>query len=236
MEQRLLVVDPNVSSDGEKTWNGSAWVPHTGTSPARTAARGWSPEQPTSPRGLMVARVVLGLLVLGVLYGITARLGESRAEGSNTTHTVVQDIAIHDTSAPSTITDAPSIAGQVADGVFTFTLADVQTGVDVVGDEYLNDEARGAFTLVTLTVGNRGDVPRAFTAEDITGTDSKGRAAAADSEASRYATDGPAWMDPIEPGSVSTLTVAFDLKSSRSLESVTVHGSAFTDGQTIPLG
>ena len=124
----------------------------------------------------------------------------------------------------------------VRDGKFEFVVESVQPGVASVGDEFLNQTAQGAFTLVTLKVTNIGDQPQTFFDSNVRGFDSQGRELSADTTAGLYANpSGEGFINDINPGNSVTAVVVFDLPAGETLTKLRVQDAAFSGGATINL-
>ena len=77
-----------------------------------------------------------------------------------------------------------AIGEPARDGKFEFVVESVDTGRQSVGDGFLEEQAQGAFTVVTVTATNIGDEPRTFTFGNQSGFDSQGRQIDANTSAS----------------------------------------------------
>jgi len=131
---------------------------------------------------------------------------------------------------------AAGVGDAVRDGKFEFTVTNVETGVDEVGDEFLSSQAQGSYTLVAMTVENIGEEAQTFFSDNVTGTDSKGRELASDSEAGIYANeDNTGWIEEINPGNSIEAIVVFDVAKGADLLAINVHDSAFSGGAQISL-
>lgn len=196
------------------------------------------------------------LLALGALVLISAIFGGSgdetpqaqsspSATASAEPSQTAAPASAEATPTPEPTAEAPAaptpteagIGVPVRDGKFEFVVEGVQPGVASVGDEFLNQTAQGAFTLVTLKVTNIGDEPQTFFDSNVTGFDSQGRELSPDSGAGLYANpSGEGWINEINPGNSVTALVVFDLPAGETLTKIRVQDSAFSGGATINLG
>lgn len=207
------------------------------------------PDAPTSsapeskPNFFKRHKVLTGVgafIAIAIAFGGVSGGGDATTDATTPSATTVEAPAAPEAEAPAAPAvdeSAPGIGDPVSDGKFEFTVTGVETGVEQVGDQYLNETAQGSYTLVTMTITNTGDEPQTFFADNIKGTDSQGRELAADSMASLYATPNGSdvWMSEINPGNSITVTVAFDVADGESLTSIEVHDSAFSGGEEIKL-
>lgn len=197
----------------------------------------------------------IGAIALGALVLLTAIFGaggettpqaEPSAEATPTAEPSETAAAASAEATPSeppatqaaeqAATNEAGIGMPVRDGKFEFTVEGVQPGVASVGDEFLNQNAQGAFTLVTLKVTNIGDAPQTFYDSNVRGFDSQGRELSPDSTAGLYANpSGEGWINEINPGNSVTALVVFDLPAGETLTKIRVQDSAFSGGATINL-
>jgi sRNA-binding protein len=115
-------------------------------------------------------------------------------------------------------TEAPALPGlgeAVSAGDWTFTVNDLECGLDQVGDDFLTKEAQGQFCLMSLKVKNNGDTAATLMSDNQKLLDKKGREYSSDSEASIYA-DGASdlWIEEINPGNTAKGVVVFDIPTS----------------------
>jgi hypothetical protein len=219
-------------------WNGFAWDPiATGWAAAPASKKPWY----QSPLG--IGLMVLGALMLvGLVFGSgeespTATAQPERAS-IETVAPTEQAVVIEESEEPKPAKEASAagIGTPVRDGKFEFTVTDVQTGVKNVGNQYLNQDAQGLFTLVTVRVRNIGDESQMFDGSNVAGADSQGREVSSDSAAGIYANeDTEAFLNDINPGNEVTAVVVFDLPKGEKLVSVDVHDSMFSGGAQISL-
>lgn len=133
--------------------------------------------------------------------------------------------------------DGESVAaiGEPArDGNFEFGVKSVDSGLGTVGDGFLEEQAQGAFTIVTVTVTNIGNEPRTFTFGNQSGYDSQGRQIDANTGASISIDEGGI-LEDINPGNSITVDVVDDLAADEQLAQVEFHDSAFSFGVLVDL-
>lgn len=190
--------------------------------------------------------VIAVLVAIGVISSVAGGGDKSTtASGESTTAAAASAPASEAAAEPTKAAEeatkaaeeaAAGIGTPVRDGKFEFTVESVETGVTQVGNEYLNQQAQGSFTLVTLKVTNIGDKPQTFTDSNVKGLDSQGRELSSDSGAGIYAnTNGQGFLNEINPGNSSTAVVVFDVAPGGTLSSIEVADSAFSNGATIKL-
>lgn len=208
-------------------------------------ASGTPPKKPFYKKWWGIALIVLGVLfVLGAIFGgggDTTATDEPQAEvTAEATEPATEETepAAEESEEPVAEEEpAAGIGDPVRDGKFEFTVTDVESGQDKVGEnEFLTQEAQGEFTLVTMKIENIGDEPQTFFSDNVTGTDAKGREVASDSTATLYANEGnDAWISEINPGNSIEAIVVFDTAKGVKLVAVEVKDSAFSGGATISL-
>ena len=126
--------------------------------------------------------------------------------------------------------------GDVAqDGKFEFVVTEVETGVEQVGSEYLNETAQGQFVLVHLEVTNVGDKAQTLFDSDQYLIDTEGREHSADSSAGIYIENNKVFLNEINPGNTLSGVLVFDIPADATPASVELHDSMFSGGVTISL-
>src|SRR5690625_840634 len=126
--------------------------------------------------------------------------------------------------------------GEVAqDGKFEFVVTEVETGVEQVGSEYLNETAQGQFVLVHLEVTNVGDKAQTLYDSSQHLIDTDGREHSADSSAGIYIEDNKVLLTEITPGNTLSGVLVFDIPADATPASVDLHDSMFSGGVTISL-
>lgn len=126
--------------------------------------------------------------------------------------------------------------GDVAqDGKFEFVVTEVETGVEQVGSEYLNETAQGQFVLVHLEVTNVGDKAQTLFDSSQHLIDTDGREHSADSSAGIYLEDNKVLLNEINPGNTLSGVLVFDIPADATPASVELHDSMFSGGVTVSL-
>ena len=126
--------------------------------------------------------------------------------------------------------------GDVAqDGKFEFVVTEVETGVEQVGSEYLNETAQGQFVLVHLEVTNVGDKAQTLFDSSQHLIDTDGREHSADSSAGIYIENNKVLLNEINPGNTLSGVLVFDIPADATPASVELHDSMFSGGVSISL-
>ncbi|MEV0648545.1 DUF4352 domain-containing protein [Phytomonospora sp. NPDC050363] len=130
----------------------------------------------------------------------------------------------------------PGIGDEARDGLFAFTVTDVETGATEVGDEFFNESAQGEFAIVHLAVENIGDVPKPFMDDEQRLFTADGNEYSADTAADLYLNeDGSALYEEINPGNKIDVQIAFDVPEGAELSTIELHDSFLSDGVTVAL-
>lgn len=229
-------------------WTGTTWEPVADPGGAGSSGQPMAP-MGTPPKKAWYKRWWgIGLLAFGALMLITTIFGGGGDDAAT------DEPAATETSAPAeeptdgateeTPTEeaapeesAAGIGDPVRDGKFEFTVTDVESGVAEVGEnEFLTEEAQGAYTLVSMRIENIGDEAQTFFSDNVKGTDSKDRELASDSTATLYANEGnDAWISEINPGNFIEAIIVFDVAKGEDLTAAELHDSAFSDGVAVVL-
>src|SRR5699024_1578370 len=126
--------------------------------------------------------------------------------------------------------------GDVAqDGKFEFVVTDVETGVEQVGSEYLNETPQGQFVLVHLEVTSVGDKAQTLLDSSQHLSDADGREHSADSSAGIYIENNKVLLNEINPGNTLSGVLVFDIPADATPASVELHDSMFSGGVSISL-
>lgn len=206
-------------------------------------------KKPWFKRWWGITLIALGALtLLGVLFGggeetpaaesspAATPSAEASEAAASAEATPTQAAPTEEAAATEEAANEAGIGVPVRDGKFEFVVESVQPGVASVGDEFLNQTAQGAFTLVTLKVTNIGDQPQTFFDSNVRGFDSQGRELSADTTAGLYANpSGEGFINDINPGNSVTAVVVFDLPAGETLTKLRVQDAAFSGGATINL-
>jgi hypothetical protein len=178
-------------------------------------------------RGLAIAGVACSVLGLLVCISYAAAFGAA----VSTTPTA--------STPPSgrTVTDAPAgVGAQVQDGAFAFTVTNVETGREALGDGFLRSEAQGSYVLVHVTVTNVGTEAQMFTSANQTLLDAQGREFEADAGAALMnVSDSESFLTAINPGNSVDGVLVFDVPEGLSPTGIELHESMFSGGATVSL-
>lgn len=136
---------------------------------------------------------------------------------------------------PDPAADLPGIGEPVRDGMFEFTVTQVETGVTEVGDEFLNEQAQGQYVLVHITVTNIGDRAQSLFGDNQTLVDTEGREHSADSTAALYLDSADTFFSEINPGNSVGGVVVFDIPADAVPAAIELHDSMFSGGVTVSL-
>jgi hypothetical protein len=223
-------------------WTGVDWQPIAASWAATPALKKPWYQSPLGIGLLIVgALVIVGLAFGGSQNTPTASVQSERAvvataDPSEEVGDANQSVETEPEPEPVPEEMAAGVGMPVRDGKFEFTVTDVQADVESVGDQYLNHDAQGQFTLVTVRVKNIGDESQMFDGSNVSGTDSQGRELSSDGEAGIYANENTeAFLNEINPGNAVTAVVVFDLPPGEQLVAVEVHDSMFSGGAEISL-
>ncbi|MGC0141928.1 DUF4352 domain-containing protein [Pseudactinotalea sp. Z1732] len=131
--------------------------------------------------------------------------------------------------------EAPGIGENVSDGDFEFVVTEVETGVDRIGSEFLNEQPQGQFVLVYLEVTNTGSAAETFWTSEQGLVDTEGRTHSADDSAALLLDDGEFLLTEINPGNTARTALVFDIPADAEPAAVELHGSMFSRGVTVNL-
>lgn len=106
---------------------------------------------------------------------------------------------------PHGIGDTVVLAG------FEITVTSIETGVSSVGDQYLSEDAQGAFVLLGIEVTNTGASAETVLSSSFIVRDADDREFDASSTASIYLGDSGFSFEEINPGNTASGILAFDL-------------------------
>jgi hypothetical protein len=177
--------------------------------------------------GLTIAGVACSVLGLLVCISYAAAFGAA----------VSTTPATSTSSTGGTVTDAPAgIGAQVQDGEFAFTVTNVETGREALGDGFLRSEAQGSYVLVHVTVTNIGTEAQMFTSANQTLLDAQGREFEADAGAALMnVPDSELFLTDINPGNSVDGVLVFDVPEGLSPTGIELHESMFSGGATVSL-
>ncbi|MBZ2197920.1 DUF4352 domain-containing protein [Occultella gossypii] len=130
----------------------------------------------------------------------------------------------------------PGVGAAVRDGKFEFVVTSIETGVDTVGSEYLNEQAQGQFVLVHLTVTNIGEAPQYFSDSDQQLFDAAGREFSPNSTAGLWIEGNDTFFTEINPGNTVEGTIVFDIPADAVPTTLELHDSFLSGGVEVALG
>jgi hypothetical protein len=222
--------------------------PQHGTGPAQP---GRKPKKPLLKRWWFW---VLAVLALFIAIGIAGGGGDDSATDTSASDQAAdaqpadeapadEDAAEEDTAdeaADDSAEDAPAAYGlgdAVPTGDWEITVADVETGVSEVGDQYLNSTAQGQYILVDVEVKNTGSEPSYFFEDNVKLLDDAGNTYATDSEASLYTTEsGDVFLlEEINPGNTASGVLVFDVPADASPNVLEFQGGIFDTPAEVAL-
>lgn len=190
-------------------------------------------------KGYLIGVGVLAAVLVGVLVWAFAFAdpGTDAAEATGTDVTTETGVA-SESADPTTDSAAPvpgdaPAAGSAVDGDVTIT----QNGVEIVptvsaiDNEFLTKTAAGQFVIVKLNLVNNGESPATFLSDQQVLTVG-GQPYSPDTEATFYLNGISAVLYPGQPVDV---TIAFDVPSGSTPESIRVLGDLGSPGALIPL-
>jgi hypothetical protein len=186
-------------------------------------------------KGLTIAGLVcavIGLLIC-ILYAVAFSAAVSATPSPPTALGTPAE-------APGGVDIAPTasagIGDTVQDGSFTFTVTDVKTGVQALGESFLRTEAQGSYVLVDVTVTNVGTEAATFLGGNQTLLDAQGREFEADSSAALMnVPDSESFFTEINPGNSVDGVLVFDVPEGLSPTAIQLHESMFSGGALVSL-
>lgn len=114
-----------------------------------------------------------------------------------------------------------------AEGGPQFTVTDVETGVETIGNGMFGEEAQGQRVLVHLTVRNIRDEAQYSDGSSQELVDTEGCQHSSDGSAAIYLDESNSFLNQINPGNQVDGIVVFDIPADAQLSSITLHDSAF---------
>ncbi|MFD1531915.1 DUF4352 domain-containing protein [Pseudonocardia aurantiaca] len=192
-------------------------------------------------KGLTIAGLVCSAigLVMCILYTAAFSAAVSAPPAAPSTPNVVAQ-PVPNISADQSGGDVPSatasIGDQIQDGSFGFTVTDVQTGLQDLGEGFLRSEAQGSYVLVHVTVTNVGTESQMFTSANQTLLDAQGREFEADAGAALMnVPDSESFLTDINPGNSVDGVLVFDVPEGLSPAAIELHESMFSGGALVSL-
>lgn len=207
-------------------------------------ARKGAPNKGLSIAGIVCSAIGLLLCIMwAAAFGQTANeLAEGTAGGTNPVSQEVagqqnagqQDEGQQDEGQQDAAT--AGIGEPVSDGMFEFTVTEVETGIQHVGGEYVGTDAQGQFVVVHVTVHNTGDEPRMLSMSSQQLYDAQGRKFEASSGAAAMALpESDAFVNNINPGNSVDAQLLFDVPEDFQPGSIELHDSMMSGGVTVSL-
>lgn len=189
-------------------------------------------------KGLSTAGIVCSAVGLALCIMWTAAFGQAANEldnAANATNPGSQEVAGQRDAGQQEAATA-GVGEPVSDGMFEFTVTDVETGIQHVGGEYVGTDAQGQFVIVHVTVRNTGDEPRMLSMSAQTLYDDQGRKFEASSGAAAMALpESDAFVNNINPGNSVEAELLFDVPEDIQLGSVELHDGMMSGGATVSL-
>ncbi|MDA8369504.1 MAG: DUF4352 domain-containing protein [Nocardiopsaceae bacterium] len=193
--------------------------------------------RPKKKRGCLWAALIgIGVFLLFGFAGCMAVIVGAGGESSSPGADAAQESADGDSGESEEKEEKTAAMGDtVEDGSFAFTVTDVQTGVDSVGDEFLSETPQGQFVIVDVTVENVGDAAQMFDGSDQKLFDADGTEYANDTEAEIYLENSESFLEEINPGNKVEAQVVFDIPADVEPASIELHDSPFSGGIAVKL-
>jgi hypothetical protein len=185
---------------------------------------------------LAIVGIVVGaVLFLCVAVGVVASVGgedEPETSANDQPESQAPESEEAEPAAQDEGDDEPAvgIGDPVRDGKFEFTVTEVETGIESVGDDFLGKEAQGQFVFVHVTVENIGDEAQYFDSSNQYLFDTEGREHSADGEAAIYVENSDSFLNEINPGNKVEGIVVFDIPADAIPESLRLHDSFLSGG------
>lgn len=242
-EQQPYPQQPYGAAPGQQPYGAGPGQPPYGAAPGQAPYGAMPPQQPGIPATHGVAAPqptaktrkkwpwILGALAVLIVIIAVATSGGGDSDSNDTAGSGSSSGAGNDSKAAAMNTP-------VRDGKFEFTVTGVESGVTDVGDNpFLNQQAQGQYTIVTVTVKNIGDKPQSFFATNQKLKDTAGRTFETD-PAAQLAVDSDdvtsSWQD-INPGNSVNAKLVFDMPADATPAEVILHDSMFSGGATVSL-
>lgn len=196
-------------------------------------ARKGAPNKGLSTAGIVCSAIGLALCIMWtVAFGQAANELDNAADAANSAS---QEVAGQQDAGEQEAATA-GIGEPVSDGMFEFTVTDVETGIQHVGGEYVGTDAQGQFVIVHVTVHNTGDEPRMLSMSSQKLYDDQGRTFEASSGAAVMALpESDAFLNNINPGNSVQAQLLFDVPEDVQLGSVELHDGMMSGGVTVSL-
>ncbi|GAB4587621.1 DUF4352 domain-containing protein [Nocardia sp. IFM 10818] len=187
------------------------------------------PAPPKKSNTLKIILIVLAAIV--VLCGIGGALTGKNDKASRGTSPTGSPAA-----APAEDKPTPGLNTPVRDGKFEFVVTEVQSGIRTVGtNEFLQQTAQGAYTIVSLTIRNTSDKPYGFSPANQDLYDTQNRKFGNDAAAAINLQADTSLYANINPGNTVTAQIVFDLPADSTPDHIVLHDSMFSGGVTVSL-
>jgi hypothetical protein len=216
--------------------------PTRGSVPRRPA-RYTEPTRRAAPAKPLLAVVIAGVVVVLLFAaGIAAEQYNSGVPAAATSQGTPEGkggqagkAAPEPKVAP--VDDGPGVGDPVRDGKFEFVVSQVDCSRSRFGIEQLERIADGRFCLVTVSVRNIGGDTRYFVGRAQEAIDLDGTAHVNDEITAVYANrDTDTFLEKLDPGEKTTVTLVFDVPKATKLTSLELHDSPLSGGVTVSLG
>lgn len=179
-------------------------------------------------KGLSIAGIVCSVigLVVCIFQAAVFTAVVNEAANSGSPNAVNQDAG----------QPGAGIGEPVSDGMFEFTVTEVEDGMQHVGDGITRMDAQGQWVIVHVTVRNTGDESRNLSMSVQKLHDTQGRAFEASSgEALMALPNSEAFVNNINPGNSAEAQLLFDVPEDVQLSSIELHDSLMSNGVTVSL-
>ncbi|MBB4935136.1 hypothetical protein F4561_006030 [Lipingzhangella halophila] len=157
------------------------------------------------------AGLVVILVMVVVIAGVLGGDSDDTGNGGSDTEAGGNDEGQDDSE------EAAGIGDTVESGAFAFTVTDLETGVESVGDnQYLTETPDGQYVIAHITVENVGDQAGTFDSTSQKLVDADGKEYSTDSSA-QVAVDTDSWINEINPGNSVDGQLIFDVPAETEL-------------------
>jgi hypothetical protein len=204
----------------------------------RPAYQGAPPPQPAKKRrGCRLAALGCGGLAAVVIIIVIIVAVVSAGHNSGTTGTAT---GAAPSGSASASTRAAGIGDPVSDGKFKFIVTSV-SHAKTAGDPSLGGEtAQGEFTILHVSVTNKGTVAQTLDDSAQFVYDSRGRKyranTSADIDLNGGSSSGGVFFNSINPGNTVNGLFGFDLPAGDTAVRAELHDSVFSGGVTVNVG
>lgn len=192
-------------------------------------------------KGLSIAGIACSATGLVICILWAAAIGETAQQLDQQAESSASDSAEQDGADTAEqdggATESAGVIGEpVRDGQFEFTVTDIETGIDSVGDGFSSEQPQGQFVIVDVSVHNIGDDAQTFTSGAQNLIDSQEREFdAASATAVMALPDSEAFLEEINPGNAVDGQLLFDVPDDVELTSIELHDSPFSGGVVVDI-